>query len=976
MLLYSFKNFTATKTVPDIPKSITESFQRLCTEYEYLPVEEIAQPLDFQPRPIVFYYLPSFASPEIQLYNDYRQQSSPLYIVLIIPKDNKNELKSQNEIKYEDYLLDNQLSEDWIERVLSSFEVKKESKQKLSKYIDLYNNLFTSSAIPMMVTCAYTNRIVMVNQATKDTISAKEEWLTQMNITELCHPDDMERMEKNMASRTGERTVVRWCLPENNTLHIEFSAYNIIVNEYPASLVIFTDITQLIESRERERSSLSQFETIFDKTQEAILVFDDDGQIIDANRSAVKLFRAYNNQLKVSKIQPLMTDGLKKSFGQIWQTFLEHNQAKGITKIRDFENNQLIASYQLHKKLIGGYHLATLLDITDNYQKNQETLCLNEIHRLLGQTQSFNEPFEMVLKRVCELAGYQTASLWVVDGAGKYLKNVSLGTHNFPESLSLASPIRIEHSVDDWEVQVFRHGQAMRGKQMREINGGKAIECNSFVLPLKSKHKVVGILSLCTQDVTLINKKHTSFCKSVADILGLKIVKLSALKDWDNVFNHSNNYICTIGRDGSFIKVNPRFCKELGFVKEEFYGKPFLQVVHPEDLGAARFDLDLMFSNNASSIFTNRCVAKDGTIHWIEWSATYESNTEIAYLIGKDITQEQSAKRQYLLEAENSGRILSSITDGYFMVNDQWRIQYTNKAAEQLFDLDSQSHMGMYLWEVFNIHPYHPFFMQHVVAQDENREHSFIDFEEHSKKWLSVSCNPLNDGMAISYRDISTLKEQESNIERMKSNLELLINNTDNYIWSIDTEKRFVTFNSIFAQRLAQKIGEQPQVGSEALNEKWSKEELTYWNLLYDRALAGESFFEEVSGFNPVKGEYEISEINLYPIYRDDEIIGVSCFSKDITEKEKYVRAIEEQNLKLREITWIQSHVVRAPLSRILGAVDLLMHDSQGNLPSAELLSCVDISAREMDEIIHEIVRKASPYSPDSKSPTDNLMVS
>jgi hypothetical protein len=77
MLLYSFKNFTATKTVPDIPKSITESFQRLCTEYKYLPVEEIAQPLDFQTRPIVFYYLPSFASPEIQLYNDYRQQSSP-----------------------------------------------------------------------------------------------------------------------------------------------------------------------------------------------------------------------------------------------------------------------------------------------------------------------------------------------------------------------------------------------------------------------------------------------------------------------------------------------------------------------------------------------------------------------------------------------------------------------------------------------------------------------------------------------------------------------------------------------------------------------------------------------------------------------------------------------------------------------------------------------------------------------------------
>ncbi|MDI9862865.1 PAS domain S-box protein [Flectobacillus sp. DC10W] len=976
MLLYSFKNFTATNSVRDIPKSLTECLQELCTDYEHLQTEEITQLESSHIRPIVFYYLPSFTSSDIQLYNDYRQQSSSLYIILILPKDKKNELKSQNEIKYEDYLLDTQLSTDWIERVLTFYEKRKESKQKLSKYVNLYHNLFASSTIPMMVTCTYTNQIVMVNQATKDTILADEDWLKQRKITELCHPDDMERMETNMASRTGERTVVRWCLPDTQILHVEFSAYNIIVDDYPASLVIFTNITQLIESRERERTSLFQFETIFDKTQEAILVFDDEGQIIDANRSAVKLFRAYNNQLIGSKIQPLMTDGLKKSLSQIWQTFRDNNQAKGITKIRDFENNQLIASYQLHRKLIGGYHLATLLDITDNYQKNQETLCLNEIHRLLGQSQTFNEPFEMVLKRVCELAGYQTALLWVVDGADKYLKNVSYGTHNFKETLSLAPSIRLEHSADDWEVQVFRHGQAMRGKQMREIIQGKSIDCNSFVLPLKSKHKVVGILSLCTQDATLINKRHTSFCKSVADILGLKIVKLNALKDWDNVFNYSNNYICTIGRDGGFIKVNPRFCKELGYLKEDFYAKPFLQVVHPEDLGAARFDLDLMFDKNASATFTNRCVAKDGSIRWIEWSSTYEPNSELAYLIGKDITQEQSAKRQYLLEAENSGRILSSITDGYFIVNDQWRIQYANKAAEQLFDIDSQAQMGMYLWEVFNIHPYHPFFMQHVVAQDENREHAFIDYEEHSKKWLSVSCNPLNDGMAVSYRDITTLKEQENKIEVMKSNLELLINNTDNYIWSIDTEKRLVTFNSIFARRISDKLDEEPQVGSLALNEKWSPEEIKLWDYLYQRALAGESFFEVVSSFNPLKGEIEISEINLYPIYRDNEIVGVSCFSKDITENTKYVRAIEEQNKKLREIAWMQSHGVRAPLARILGAVDLLMHDTQGALPSTELLSWVDVSARELDVVINDIVKKASPLSAEPKGFPNNLMLS
>jgi hypothetical protein len=35
----------------------------------------------------------------------------------------------------------------------------------------------------------------------------------------------------------------------------------------------------------------------------------------------------------------------------------------------------------------------------------------------------------------------------------------------------------------------------------------------------------------------------------------------------------------------------------------------------------------------------------------------------------------------------------------------------------------------------------------------------------------------------------------------------------------------------------------------------------------------------------------------------------------DITERNQYFRAVEIQNKSLKEIAWIQSHVVRAPLS-------------------------------------------------------------
>ena len=70
-----------------------------------------------------------------------------------------------------------------------------------------------------------------------------------------------------------------------------------------------------------------------------------------------------------------------------------------------------------------------------------------------------------------------------------------------------------------------------------------------------------------------------------------------------------------------------------------------------------------------------------------------------------------------------------------------------------------------------------------------------------------------------------------------------------------------------------------------------------------------------------------------------------------------YILAIEEQNLKLREIAWTQSHIVRAPLSRILGLVDIMVMDKDPKVIE-ELLPLLQLSATELDEVIKNIVSK------------------
>jgi len=81
--------------------------------------------------------------------------------------------------------------------------------------------------------------------------------------------------------------------------------------------------------------------------------------------------------------------------------------------------------------------------------------------------------------------------------------------------------------------------------------------------------------------------------------------------------------------------------------------------------------------------------------------------------------------------------------------------------------------------------------------------------------------------------------------------------------------------------------------------------------------------------------------------------------AKDITERIQYVGAIEKQNKKLQEIAWTQSHVVRAPLARMMAIVNLIKELNIAPSECATLLNHFNDSANELDNIIKDITKKA-----------------
>ena len=78
----------------------------------------------------------------------------------------------------------------------------------------------------------------------------------------------------------------------------------------------------------------------------------------------------------------------------------------------------------------------------------------------------------------------------------------------------------------------------------------------------------------------------------------------------------------------------------------------------------------------------------------------------------------------------------------------------------------------------------------------------------------------------------------------------------------------------------------------------------------------------------------------------------------DITERRQYVRAMEAQNKKLKKIAWTQSHVVRSPLTNIMGLAEMLKNDgaSFSEKEKEEFLDHLLFSANTLDEVIRGIV--------------------
>ncbi|WP_207429526.1 PAS domain S-box protein [Pedobacter sp. SYSU D00535] len=232
-----------------------------------------------------------------------------------------------------------------------------------------------------------------------------------------------------------------------------------------------------------------------------------------------------------------------------------------------------------------------------------------------------------------------------------------------------------------------------------------------------------------------------------------------------------------------------------------------------------------------------------------------------------------------------------------------------------------------------------------------NGEMIYVDISGHGLKYRG------REAEIVMAHDITKEVESRKKIALARRNLNALINNINDEIWSIDSTYKIISSNDAFKEVVKTIIGREIVHGESIFFPELPPNLILEWKQCYERALKGESFsFVSVSDFGPGKKYY--LETKMSPIRNREEVIGVSCISSNISARIEGERKMVEQNKLLLELLSIASHELRGPVASLLGLTNVFNTRNYADPFNAEIIKHVQELTSQLDEVIHTLVDK------------------
>jgi PAS domain S-box-containing protein len=451
------------------------------------------------------------------------------------------------------------------------------------------------------------------------------------------------------------------------------------------------------------------------------------------------------------------------------------------------------------------------------------------------------------------------------------------------------------------------------------------------------------------------------------------------------LMNSISDYaIIRLDSNGNITSWNTGAEKIKNYKADEVIGKNFSIFYSAEDLAASVPQANLQLAALSGSYSgTGWRKRKDGSVFWADMviTALYADDGKLRGFvkITRDLTKqkemadelerlhqraEQSISKKLDATLKERNTILESIGDAFFAVDEHWIVTYWNKKAEKVLHMPKRKILGHPLWAVFSDAVGSLSYQRYLEALHTGKAVHFEDYYAPLDVWYEISAYPSGKGLSVYFKDITTRKASENQLKAITTALEISEKNYSElfqlsplpmFVFELDSLK-FLDVNDAFVDHYG-----------------YSREELLLMDLKSIRPpeevpeLEARLLQDQPDRRNKHLGIYKHRKKNGEVIQVDIKSNFINYQGKaakvtiatDVTERLNYIQAIETQNEKLREISWVQSHLVRAPLAKIMALIPLFKDTKSDNEQQEQLLEYLKSSANELDGVIKNITDKA-----------------
>ncbi|WP_276479435.1 PAS domain-containing sensor histidine kinase [Paraflavitalea pollutisoli] len=146
------------------------------------------------------------------------------------------------------------------------------------------------------------------------------------------------------------------------------------------------------------------------------------------------------------------------------------------------------------------------------------------------------------------------------------------------------------------------------------------------------------------------------------------------------------------------------------------------------------------------------------------------------------------------------------------------------------------------------------------------------------------------------------VRQRVQQIHKKAANLDALVENLDGYVWSVDTEMRYIVLNSTLVKLIKDVIGVEARPGDRMLDilEILNPAKKNEWNAFYLQAFQGNGQ-RFVSQFE-IEGKPAYFEVAINPMREEGIVKGISCFARNVTESLHNSRMLQESELRFRSL--------------------------------------------------------------------------